>query len=175
MLFWHLGVTAAIVYATLGRRRIDYRVVLLGALLPDLIDVPLGRFLFRDRYGAQHLWGHTLLLVVALSLGVMLFLRGDAARRWFVLPMAALIHLGLDAMWSHPVAFYWPLFGPFPSEAIGSLMHSMQLLLRPATILKELVGLGLLAYLFVGHDLQDPGHRREFLRTGKLEGANPAR
>ena len=172
MLFWHLGVTAAIVYATLGRRRIDYRVVLLGALLPDLIDIPLGRFLLRDRYGTQHLWGHTLLLVVVLSLVVMLFLRGDTARRWFVLPMAALIHLGLDAMWSHPVAFYWPLFGPFPREAIGPVLHS---LLRPATIVEELVGLGLLTYLFVGHDLQDRGHRREFLRTGKLEGANPAR
>jgi hypothetical protein len=172
MLLWHLGVIAAIVYATLGRRRIDYRVVLLGALLPDLIDVPVGRWLLRDRYGAQHLWGHTLLLVVVLSLVVMLFLRGDAARRWFVLPMAALIHLGLDAMWSHPVAFYWPLFGQFPREAIGPWWHS---LLRPATVVKELVGLGLLAYLFVGHDLQDRSHRREFLRTGKLEGANPAR
>jgi inner membrane protein len=173
MLLWHLGVTAAIVYATLGRRRIDYRVVLLGALLPDLIDVPLGRFLLRDRYGSQHLWGHTLLLVVVLSLGVMLFLRGDAARRWFVLPMAALVHLGLDAMWNHPVAFYWPLFGTrFPHEAIGPWWHALG---SPVEIVKELAGLGLLAYLVVGHDLQDRRHRREFLRTGRLEGANPAR
>jgi inner membrane protein len=173
MLFWHLGVTAAVVYATLGRRRIDYRVVLLGALLPDLIDVPLGRFLLRDRYGAHHLWGHTLLLVVVLSLVVMLFLRGETARRWFVLPMAALIHLGLDAMWSHPVAFYWPLFGTgFPREALGPWWHG---LLRPVEILKELVGLALLAYLVIGHDLQDRDHRREFLRSGRLEGANPAR
>jgi inner membrane protein len=173
MLFWHLGVTAAIVYATLGRRRIDYRVVLLGALLPDLVDVPIGRFFLRDRYGSQHLWGHTLLLVVVLSFGVMLFLRGEAARRWFVLPMAALVHLGLDAMWSHPITFYWPLFGTdFPREQLGPWWHALA---RPVEILKELVGLGLLAYLGVGHHLQDPDHRRAFLKTGKLEGANPAR
>jgi inner membrane protein len=173
MLFWHLGVTAAIVYATLGRRRIDYRVVLLGALLPDLIDEPLGRFFFRERYDSQHLWGHTLLLVVVLSLGVMLFLRGEAARRWFVLPMAALVHLGLDAMWSHPVNFYWPLFGAhFPREHLGLWWHALG---RPVEILEELVGLGLLVYLGIGHDLQDPDHRRQFLKTGKLEGANPAR
>jgi inner membrane protein len=172
MLFWHLGVTAAIVYATLGRRRIDYRVVLLGALLPDLIDIPLGRFVFRE-HGSQQLYGHTLLLLVVLSLVVMLFMRGETARRWFVLPMAALIHLGLDAMWNQPITFYWPLFGTaFPRGTLGSWSAWLT---QPSQIIKELVGLGLLAYLWIGHDLQDRTHRREFLRTGKLEGANPGR
>src|SRR5919106_6628992 len=46
MIFWHMGVAAAIVYSTLGRRRIDYRFVLLGAVLPDIVDGLLGLFLF---------------------------------------------------------------------------------------------------------------------------------
>ena len=33
-----MGIAAAIVYVTIGRRRVDYRFVLLGAVLPDLID-----------------------------------------------------------------------------------------------------------------------------------------
>lgn len=173
MLLWHLGVTAAVVYATLGRRRIDYRVVLLGALLPDLLDIPVGRFLFPQRFGTQQLYGHTLLLLVATALVVMLFMRGETARRWFVLPMAALIHLGLDAMWNQPVTFYWPLFGTtFPRVPAGSWYGWLG---QPWQVVKELVGLGLLVYLWVGHDLQDRGHRREFLRTGRLEGANPGR
>ncbi|MGH2690823.1 MAG: metal-dependent hydrolase, partial [Actinomycetota bacterium] len=137
MLFWHLGVTAAVVYATLGRRRIDYRVVLLGALLPDLVDIPIGRFLFADRFGAQQLYGHTLLLLVVTALVVMLFMRGETARRWFVLPMAALIHLGLDAMWNQPVTFYWPLFGTeFPRMPEGSWFAWLG---QPWQVVKELV------------------------------------
>lgn len=173
MILWHLGVTAVVVYATLGRRRIDYRVVLLGALLPDLVDIPLGRFVFGGRYGTQELWGHTLAFVVALALGVMVLLRGDRARRWFVLPMAALVHLGLDAMWNQPVTFYWPLFGTaFARTGLGSFWDTLT---RPAELLKEGVGLVLLAYLAIGHDLQRPSTRRQFLRTGTLEAPNPAR
>ena len=178
MLFFHLGVTAAIVYATLGRRRIDYRVVLLGAILPDLIDKPIGRIFLSDRFQTGRLWGHTLLFVVVLSLAVMLFLRGEAARRWFVLPMAALLHLALDGVWNHPQTFFWPLFGTtFPPDPHP--WYWWQALLRPFTDpaegLKELLGLVLLVYLAVGHDLQKRDVRRAFLRTGKLEGGNPAR
>jgi hypothetical protein len=76
-------------------------------------------------------------------------------------------------MWSHPVNFYWPLFGAhFPREHLGLWWHALG---RPVEILEELVGLGLLVYLGIGHDLQDPAHRRAFLKTGKLQGANPAR
>ena len=39
-----MGVAAVIVYVTLGRRRIDYRFVLLGAVLPDVVDAVLGLF-----------------------------------------------------------------------------------------------------------------------------------
>jgi hypothetical protein len=103
----------------------------------------------------------------------MLFMRGARARRWFVLPMAALIHLGIDAMWNHPVTLYWPLFGTqFPREQLVPWWRSLQ---AAAQIAKEAAGLGLLLYLGIGHDLQKPDHRREFLRTGRLEGANPGR
>jgi inner membrane protein len=173
MVFWHLGLTAAIVYATLGRRRIDYRVVLLGAVLPDVVDLPLGRLLLREEFQSQHLWGHTLLLPVVLALGVMLLMRGERARRWFVLPMAVLVHLGIDAMWDHPITLYWPLFGTdFPAERLGPWWRS---LVAPVQIAKEVAGLGMLLYLGIGHDLQKADRRRAFLRTGKLEGANPGR
>lgn len=171
MFFWHLGVTSAVVFLTLGRRRIDYRVVLLGAILPDLIDKPIGRIFFENTFENSRLVGHTLAFVVLLLFAVQVTLRGPTARRWFVLPIAALIHLALDAMWSHPVTLFWPLFGVhFPRFPVEN--YWLDVLLRPfehpVEAVKELVGLGVLLYLGYAYELHRPGPRREFLRTGAL-------
>jgi membrane-bound metal-dependent hydrolase YbcI (DUF457 family) len=178
MLFWHLGVTSAIVLVTLGRRRIDYRIVLLGSILPDLLDKPVGRLLFAERFETSRLFGHTLAFDLALVLGIQLFLRGERARRWFVLPIASLLHLALDGMWSHPITLFWPLFGTsFPRMPVEN--YWLDVLLRPfqhpVEGLKEVAGLALLAYLAVAFGLHRPGPRREFLRTGRLEGNRPSR
>lgn len=172
MLFWHLGMTALIVFVTIGRRRIDYRIVLLGAVLPDLIDKPLGRILFEERFHTSRLYGHTLAFVVLSLLAVMLFMRGEMARRWFILPIAALLHLGLDAMWDHPITLFWPLFGTrFPPDPVGD--YWLALVLRvfehPAEAIKELIGLGVLVYMGLAFGMTDQATRRRFLRTGRLE------
>lgn len=171
MLFWHLGVTCVIILFALGVRRIDYRVVLLGSILPDLIDKPLGRILFEDRFQTSRLYGHTLLFVTALLLAIQLFLRGKRARRWFILPIAALIHLVLDGMWDNPVTLFWPLFSTtFPPEPIGNYWLDVFLrpLENPMILAAEVAGLGLLFYLYRAFRLQDPANRSQFLRTGEL-------
>lgn len=178
MLFWHTGVTAAVVLLTLGRRRIDYRVVALGALLPDLVDKPVGRIFFEDRFESGRLFGHTLAFSVALLLAVQLFLRGDAARRWFVLPVASLLHLALDGMWNDPVTLFWPAFGTeFPKVPVEG--YWLEVLLRPLRhpreALQELVGLALLAYMAAAFGLHRRDLRREFLRTGRLAGERGSR
>lgn len=171
MIFWHLGVTAALIFVTLGVRRIDYRVVLLGAILPDLIDKPIGRIWFEEEFQTGRLFGHTLLFVTLLLLGIQLVLRGETARRWFILPIAALIHLALDGMWSDPINLFWPLFSTsFPPDP--SAGYWMDALLRtvtdPRVAAMELVGLALLAFMGKAFGLQDRELRREFLRRGIL-------
>lgn len=171
MIFWHLGVTCVIILLALGVRRIDYRVVLLGAILPDLIDKPIGRIFFEDTFQASRLFGHTLLFVTALLLSIQLVLRGKTARRWFILPIACLIHAVLDGMWNQPVTWFWPLFGTtFPPDPGGN--YWLEVLQRPfkhpLTMVGEIVGLALLAYLYRAFRLQDPDNRRKFLRTGEL-------
>lgn len=171
MIFWHLGVTAALVVVTLGVRRIDYRVVLLGAILPDLIDKPIGRIFFAEEFQTGRLFGHTLLFVTALLLGIQLLLRGQQARRWFILPIAALIHLALDGMWNDPVTLFWPLFSTsFPIDPAES--YWLEALLRSVTdvrvVAMELAGLALLGFIGRAFGLQDRALRREFLRKGRL-------
>jgi inner membrane protein len=171
MFFWHLGVTAAIIFLTLGRRRIDYRVVLLGAILPDLIDKPIGRIFFEKQFQNSRLFAHTLAFSVVLLLLIQLFLRGETARRWFILPIACVLHLVLDAMWSEPVTLFWPLFGThFPRVPVEN--YWWEVLLRPFdhpwVLVQELVGLGLLLYLGFAYHLHEPGPRRKFIRSGSL-------
>lgn len=170
MLFWHLGMTAAIIFATIGRRRVDYRVVLLGAILPDLIDKPLGRILFEGAFQSSRIFGHTLLFSFGLLLLVMLAMRGATARRWFILPIASLIHLGLDAMWNHPITLFWPVFGDFPPEPVEGYWWDVltRMFKYPLEGLKEIVGLVALFYLYLGNGLSDKNARRTFLKTGEL-------
>lgn len=174
MFFWHLGITAVVVFATLGRRRIDYRVVLVGSILPDLIDKPVGRLFFEDVFQNSRLFGHTLLFSVVLLFGIQLTLRGATARRWFILPIACMIHLGLDAMWNDPVTLFWPLFGSnFPVVPVGN--YWLEVLLRPfshpAELLKELVGLASLSYLAVAFGMFNKEALKTFLKTGELPAA----
>lgn len=171
MIFWHLGVTAALMFVTLGVRRLDYRVVLLGAVLPDLIDKPLGRIFFAEQFQTGRLFAHTLLFVTVLLLGIQLFLRGETARRWFVLPIAALIHLALDGMWNHPVTLFWPFFGTgFPPDPGAG--YWLDVLLLPFTDLRmgamEAAGLACLLFLGRAYGLQNRARLMDFVRTGRL-------
>ena len=51
-----MGVAAVIVYVTLGRARIDYRWILVGAVLPDILDGVLDiAFLHRGHPGGGRL------------------------------------------------------------------------------------------------------------------------
>lgn len=163
---WFLGATVLIVFLTLGRRRIDYRMVLLGALLPDLIDRPVGGWV-----GEPRSFAHTFLFSLVLLLAVQLILRGDAARRWFVLPIAMLIHLALEGMWSQPETLFWPLFGsefsavPVQPSWLRVAAHPAD---HPVRALGELGGLAILLYMGYAYDLHRPARRRQFLKTGTL-------
>lgn len=168
MLLWHLGVGAALVYVTLGRRRIDYRFILLGAVLPDLIDVPLS-FVFGwpGRRGPAH----TLLAVVVVTVLVLVAFRGQRRLSWFGLGVGWLTHLVGDGMWLVPRTFLWPAFGTRfgatpPEPYSGDLfVHPLSHLL---TWGGELVGLGILAWFWVAFRLSDPHRRRLFQRDGLL-------
>ncbi len=171
MIFWHLGVTAAVIFLTLGRRWIDYRMVMFGALLPDLIDKPIGRIFFADQFENGRIFAHTLLFPTVLLLGIQLFLRGRTASRWFIVPIAAVIHQVLDGMWNEPVTFFWPLFTTaFPPDPVDE--YWLRALLRPieepVVLLQELVGLGLLLYIASAYRLWERSRRVQFLRTGYL-------
>ena len=105
-------------------RNIDYRVVMVGALLPDIIDKPIGDFLFRDYFGQGRIFCHTLLfLIILVVTGIYLY---KSRRKLWLLLLAfgTFTHLILDAMWLEPRTILWPIYGvTFPREESTTITH----------------------------------------------------
>ena len=87
----------------------DYRLVALGAWLPDIIDKPLGWWILDDGT-YEHAFAHSLLFAAILTLpGLFLARRGD--RRLLSLAFGDTMHLLCDPVVRAPQILFWPLFG----------------------------------------------------------------
>lgn len=156
MLLWFAGGAVVIVWAVFQDPAIDFRLVIVGALLPDVVDGPLG--------GARAL--HSLVTCAVLLLGVMVATRGRRRlrRQLLAVPIGALLHLVLDGMWTDPRVFWWPVLGwSFRGRSLPSLDHPVALI-----IAEELAGAAALVWCIVRFDLRGPERRATFLRTGRL-------
>ncbi len=169
MLLWHLGIATLIVYVTLGRRRIDYRMILIGAVLPDIVDGVLGLFLFEGQVAR---WiAHSMLAAIVVTVVIILGFKGDTRQSLFGLGVGWLLHLVADGMWQAPQTFLWPAFetefSTSPREP-----YSWDLLLDPIAHLTtwggELIGLSILAWFWVAFRLGEDNRFRLFLSDGYL-------
>jgi hypothetical protein len=168
MIFWHMGVAALIVYVTLGRRRIDYRYMLLGAVLPDVID-GLHALLTGD--GFVRWVSHSLITVIAVAVVIILCFKGERRLAVFGIAVGWLLHLVADAMWEAPETFLWPMFG-FEFDPTSIEPYSWDLFIHPldhiGIWLGELAGLAILAWFWVAFRLGEEDRRRLFLKDGYL-------
>jgi inner membrane protein len=168
MLFWHLGIGAVLVYATLGRRRIDYRFILLGAVLPDVIDLPLS-FVFgwEGRRGPAH----TLLAVVIVTAIIVIIFRDTRRLSLFGIGVGWLTHLVGDGMWLVPRTFLWPAFGT-RFGATPPEPYSADLFVHPLSHLStwggELVGVAILLWFWIAFRLGEEDRLHLFARDGLL-------
>lgn len=162
LLFGHTGITlgAAWVARGLARRalpgtlasprRLPYGALLVGSLLPDMVD-KLGYLAFRDLFTASRTIGHTLVFSLALLVaGWFLHRRGPS---WLlVLSLASLGHLALDEMWQAPGTLFWPLLGwGFDRLELEEWFPTLWLRLGNMKVLvPELVGVAIILALAVG-------------------------
>lgn len=133
---------------------IDYRVVMVGALLPDIIDKPIGDFLFRDYFGSGRIFCHTLLfLIILTTMGIYLY---KSRRKLWLLLLAfgTFTHIVLDAMWLEPRTILWPIYGvTFPGEEyttlsnwISEMWHALKA--DPVICAPEVIGAIILVVFF---------------------------
>lgn len=154
MFFWFAGVGWLLVVAVFQSPALDYRLVMLGSVLPLLDGGTGGPWLL-----------HTLLASVAALALVMMATqhRRLVRRRWLGIPIGMFIHLVLDGAWANTHVFWWPAFGAsfghdrLPEFDRGAL-----------SILMEVVGVVALVYAWQRLGLREHDARERFLRTGQL-------
>jgi hypothetical protein len=155
MLFWLVFGAIFGVWTVFQSSGLDFRLVAIGALLPELVDAP---------FRAQS-YAHTLLAAVAVLTVTMLATTGRGhrlrRRRALSLSIGWFAGLVLAASWAHKEVFWWPAFGLDRPEA--PLLAAW-----PVVAIEELLGLAAAWWAWTRFGLGDPARRRAFLRTGRL-------
>jgi hypothetical protein len=155
MLFWFVGTAVLTVWFVFRDPRFDYRLLIVGSLLPAVIDGLFG--------GARVL--HSLTFSVGLLALVMVVTAGRKPIRKTLLglPVGTMLHLVYTGAWTNATVFWWPFFGfdfegarhPVPARGWWNL-------------LLEAVGMGLCWWIVQHARLREPDRRRQFWRTGQL-------
>jgi len=180
LLFGHLGITLAAaqtfekVMLSQGKKRfsdlIDYRLVLLGSMLPDIIDKPLGGLICKETLGSGRIYAHTLLFLLLLfGLGMFLWLKLQRAGV-LTLVGGSFVHHILDGMWRFPKTYLWPFYGwSFPKgDPEGWFWQwAESLLTDPWVCVPEIIGAVFTLYFFFTlHARKQVG---EFIKSGTIE------
>jgi inner membrane protein len=171
MFFWHLGANLWLFRWIFRDPKVDVRFLLLGAILPDLIDMPIGTIFLTDRFSTGELWFHSLLLpTIYMSAVLVATRRGRRRRAWMALGVGWLFHLLLDGMWVSQEVLFWPLFGweiPAGDAPYWPLAWE-RALSDPWRWVKELVGLSYLTWLWFALGLQGKERRHSVVESGRL-------
>ncbi|WP_419923142.1 hypothetical protein [Candidatus Poriferisodalis sp.] len=157
MVLWFIGTSLLAMRWFFGDSAIDHRLVVAGALAPDVVYLLSG--------GAPVV--HSLLGPVCILVAVMAITIGrrHARRRWLALPIGVFWHQVFDGAWTQPALLWWPFAGS-ASET------GLPLSARPlwAIAVLELVGLAGCWWIWRTSGLaRDAAVRAEFWRTGRID------
>jgi inner membrane protein len=168
LLFGHTGITlgvAALATRAVNNRQaerlqeknwfdslsdlVDIRLLVIGSMLPDIIDKPLGQYFFSGTFSNGRVFAHTLLfLVLVTAAGWFLYRR--RRQRWLLtLAAGVFTHLAFDEMWQVPATIFWPVLGlQFPRyELTGWATGILQALAsNPYVYVSEAVGLAVIIW-----------------------------
>ena len=149
--------------------RVDIRFLLAGSMLPDIIDKPVGIYLFRETFSSGRIFSHTLLFLVLLAV-VGLLIRSYSGKTWgLALSIGTLFHLVLDQMWRTPKTLFWPIFGIAFERVettywLGNILQA--LLSEPEVYAPEIIGL--IAFVWFTWELLRHRAIIKFLKQGRV-------
>ena len=154
-------------------RSIDYRSVLLGSLLPDIIDKPAWMFTNSNFLWDGRGYAHTFLFNFSLLIAS-LVLTTRRNKTWLLtISLCSFIHLVFDQMWLNPTTLWWPLLGPIQRGAtagwFSALWHG--LISNPYVYVPETIGF--ITTLYVALRLMVSGRVMHFLKTGDIDWSKP--
>lgn len=156
MLLWFVGTAVLSVWFVFRDPLFDYRLLCVGALLPDLIDICFG--------GARALHSvvasvGSLVVVVAASAG-----RKRWRKRALALPIGMMMHLIYDGAFTNSKLFWWPIGGTaFDQTALPSVGRGW------LNLPLELLGAVAIVWIWRTFGLASRSRRCNFWRTGQLQ------
>jgi membrane-bound metal-dependent hydrolase YbcI (DUF457 family) len=115
LVFCHLfiGVVLGLLLYQWTGRRWMVPVIAFGAILPDLIDKPLGHLLLQGSLDFGRIFAHSLLFLGLLVIAAAVLWKARSSLLLAAVALGVGTHLVLDAMWDLPISLFWPLLGPF--------------------------------------------------------------
>jgi membrane-bound metal-dependent hydrolase YbcI (DUF457 family) len=169
MIFWHLGATLFLFLWIFKDRTADLRYLLVGSLLPDLLDKFLYLVVVTD---SSRTYGHTLLLGV-LTLFIVMFItnkENSNRKSYLLVPIALFFHLLLDEMWLFKETLFWPIFDGQFSQHISSADSLLELFIisinKTEILIKEFIGVVCLFFV-LNEDRKFKSNFSRIIRTGK--------
>lgn len=127
----------------------DLRLLLVGSLLPDIVDKPVGQFFLRETFSNGRIFSHTLVFLALITIiGLYLYRRGG--RTWLLaLSFGTFTHLVFDQMWRAPHTLLWPAYGLVFDKVdvtnwVPNMLHALAT--DPQVYLPELAGAAILIW-----------------------------
>ena len=138
-------------FASLGNC-IDIRLLLIGSLLPDIIDKPIGTLLFRETFSSGRIFFHTLFTAILITLAGLYIYKRNRKTSLLAISFGTFTHLIFDQMWRTPRTLFWPIYGMAFDRAditdwIWNLLHVVGT--DPQYYIPELVGAAILVWFTV--------------------------
>jgi hypothetical protein len=162
LVFGH--VAAATVSCHALDRRADLRWVIFFTLVADIIDKPLGLWIFKETINNGRVWFHS------LSVNLLVTLVLVVARKPGVYSLSLWLHQLCDRMWMRPWVALWPLTGrfgyrdlPFEDWVYG--------IFNPYNVVSDVVGLVVLVFFAWRYRLFRGERLKTWLRSGQIESA----
>jgi hypothetical protein len=154
MLLWFAGMSFLAVWVVFHDPAIDHRLVMAGAVLPDVVDgVTGGPWVFHSVLGS-------VVLLTAVMLGTVH--RRLLRRQLIALPIGTFLHLVFDGAWTDTDSFWWPFTGHFGSGSLPSIERGA------VNVVLEVAGAAALVWAYKRFRLDEPENRERFLRKGRL-------
>ncbi|MFC1956572.1 metal-dependent hydrolase [Chloroflexota bacterium] len=149
--------------------RVDIRLILIGSLLHDIIDKPVGQYFFRETFSNGRIFSHTLLFLILVTVAG-LYLYRRSGREWLlVLSFGTFTQLVLDQIWLTPQTLFWPVLGfTFARTELADWAPNMirAMLTNPEVYIPEVVGAIILFWF--GMVLVRRRKAFAFIRYGKV-------
>jgi hypothetical protein len=152
---WFAGMSFVAVWLIFRSPAVDYRLVVVGSLLP-LVELPIG-----EPRLLHSLTGSVALLALAMLVTPRQRL---VQRRLVAIPIGTFLHLVFDGAWANTRAFWWPFSGlDWSHESLPELSRG------GFDLVLEAAGAVALWWCWQRFGLADPARRARFLRTGQLD------